>query len=164
MLVFTILRPKILVIWRPLNLCYCTATCGRRRKNICIGVGDQISLNKVCSATETSNFIHFFVTILAIIPKQYRHTPLKHASTLIRRCSDVKSVFAGSFQNANNKCADQTDQMRRLVCAFVVRMQQSQVFSRRFPHYFTFCYELWFSVSSSLSGCLIRAISLPAKL
>ena len=33
------------------------------------------------------------------------------------------------------------DQMRRLVCAFVVRMQQNQVFSRRAP-YFEYMYGL----------------------
>ena len=35
-----------------------------------------------------------------------------------------------TFQIVNNKGADQTVMMRRLVCAFVVRKQQSQVFSR----------------------------------
>ena len=34
-----------------------------------------------------------------------------------------------SFQIANNKCADQTAQVRRLVCAFVVRKHQSHGFS-----------------------------------
>ena len=34
----------------------------------------------------------------------------------------------------NNKCADQTARMRRLVCAFIVRKQQSQGFSRRGPY------------------------------
>ena len=33
-----------------------------------------------------------------------------------------------TFQIANNKGADQTARMRRLVCAFVVRKQQSQGF------------------------------------
>ena len=36
-----------------------------------------------------------------------------------------------TFQSLNNKGADQTARMRRLICAFVVRMQQSPVFSRR---------------------------------
>ena len=35
------------------------------------------------------------------------------------------------FQKVNNKCADQTVRMRRLVCAFVVRILQSQALSRR---------------------------------
>ena len=34
-----------------------------------------------------------------------------------------------SLQEAKNKGADQTVRMRRPACAFVVRMQQSQVFS-----------------------------------
>ena len=38
------------------------------------------------------------------------------------------------FQIGNNKGADQTAQMRRLVCAFVVSKQQSQLFSRRGPY------------------------------
>ena len=33
-----------------------------------------------------------------------------------------------SFQKCNNKSADQTGQMCRLVCAFIVHMQQSQAF------------------------------------
>ena len=36
-----------------------------------------------------------------------------------------------TFQNENNKGADQSIRMRRLVCAFVVRKPERQVFSRR---------------------------------
>ena len=39
-----------------------------------------------------------------------------------------------TFQIANNKCADQTARMHRLVCAFVVRKQQSQGFLRQGPY------------------------------
>ena len=39
-----------------------------------------------------------------------------------------------TFQIANNKGADQTAQMRRLVYAFVVRKQQSQRFSHQGPY------------------------------
>ena len=39
-----------------------------------------------------------------------------------------------TFQKANNKGADQTAQMRRLVCAFVVRKQQSQSFWHQGPY------------------------------
>ena len=39
-----------------------------------------------------------------------------------------------TFQMANNKGADQTEWMRRLICAFVVHKQQSQGFSRRGPY------------------------------
>ena len=38
------------------------------------------------------------------------------------------------FQIGNNKGADQTARMRRLVCGFVVRKQQSQGFSHRGPY------------------------------
>ena len=38
------------------------------------------------------------------------------------------------FQIANNKGAEQTARMHRLVCAFVVCKQQSQDFSRRGPY------------------------------
>ena len=38
-----------------------------------------------------------------------------------------------TFQIANNKGADQTARMRRVVCAFVVRKQQSDGFSCRGP-------------------------------
>ena len=41
-------------------------------------------------------------------------------------CSKVKN---GSFQKANNKSADQTARMRRLVCACVVRKPPEDRFS-----------------------------------
>ena len=41
-----------------------------------------------------------------------------------------------TFQKANNKGADQTARMRRLVCAFVVCNRQSQGFSRLGPYDF----------------------------
>ena len=44
-----------------------------------------------------------------------------------RKCSQF------TFQKANNKVADQTVQMIRLVCTFVVRIQQCQVFSHPGP-------------------------------
>ena len=39
-----------------------------------------------------------------------------------------------SFQLANNKGADQTAHMGRLVCTFVVRKPRRQIFSRRGPY------------------------------
>ena len=36
--------------------------------------------------------------------------------------------MAGTFSKANNNGADQTAHLRSLVCAFVIRMQQSHVF------------------------------------
>ena len=44
----------------------------------------------------------------------------------------TKKIF--SFQIANNKGADQAARMRRLICAFVVRKQQSQGFARLGPY------------------------------
>ena len=38
-----------------------------------------------------------------------------------------------TFQKENNKGADQTARMRRLVCACVIRKSRRQVFSRRGP-------------------------------
>ena len=38
-----------------------------------------------------------------------------------------------TFQKANNKCADQTARMRRLVCDCVLTNPRRQVFSRRGP-------------------------------
>ena len=40
-----------------------------------------------------------------------------------------------TFQGANNKGTHQTSRMRRLVCAFVVHMRQSQVLSQQRPKY-----------------------------
>ena len=42
----------------------------------------------------------------------------------------IKQVRYYTFLKGNNKGLDQTARMRRLVCIFVVPMQQSQVFSR----------------------------------
>ena len=42
-----------------------------------------------------------------------------------------------TFQISNNKVAEQNDKnarMRKLICAFVIRMQQSQVFSHQGPN------------------------------
>ena len=47
-----------------------------------------------------------------------------------------KNLETFTFQVANNKGADQTVRMRRLVCAFVVSKQQIQGFSRRGPYAF----------------------------
>ena len=38
-----------------------------------------------------------------------------------------------TFQKDDNKGVDQTARTRRLICAFVVRMQQNEGFSRRGP-------------------------------
>ena len=58
------------------------------------GVSDKARLKPVSSATETS--------------------------WKIENCACSKSLY-DTFQKANNKCADQSVRMRRLVCAFVVR-------------------------------------------
>ena len=40
-----------------------------------------------------------------------------------------------SYYNFQRVNINDADQIRRLVCAFVVRMQQNQVFSRRAPYF-----------------------------
>ena len=47
---------------------------------------------------------------------------------------ELRYYMYHTFQIANNKGADQTARMRRLVCAFVVRQQKSQGFLRRGPY------------------------------
>ena len=42
-----------------------------------------------------------------------------------------------SSQNANNKCADQSARMRRLICAFVVPKPHEDRFCRVTAHYVT---------------------------
>ena len=63
-------------------------------------------LNTTCSATETSQTIENFAG---------------------SKCSYYSS------QNKKNEGTDKTVHMRRLFCAFVVPMQQSQVFSHQGP-------------------------------
>ena len=70
------------------------------------GVCDMVRLKPVCSATKTINVKLLNTASLAI-----------------------------AFLRANNKGADQTAHMRRLICALVIRMQQicSVYFSRQGP-------------------------------
>ena len=53
----------------------------------------------------------------------------------LENCKFTCSKFRYTFNLANNKGADQTAQMRRLVCAFVVRKHRRQVFSCRGPYH-----------------------------
>ena len=66
------------------------------------GITDQVRLKPACLATETRDFAY----------RNYKY-------------------YMYTIQAANNKGADQTAQMRKLVCAFVVRIWQKQVFSWR---------------------------------
>ena len=43
----------------------------------------------------------------------------------------IELLHEGMLRKEDNKYADQTARMRRLVCAFVVRMQQHKVFSHK---------------------------------
>ena len=47
---------------------------------------------------------------------------------------EVSDLVILLFQISNNKGADQTARMRRLVCAFIVRKEQSQGFSCPGPY------------------------------
>ena len=71
------------------------------------GVSEKANFKPVSSATETS----------------YKNQNLA--------CSKFRD---DTFQNANNKGADQSARMRRLVWVFVVRKQPKTVFSRRGPN------------------------------
>ena len=55
----------------------------------------------------------------------------------------VKRYLTCSVVNVNNKGADQTVRMRRLVCAFVVRKQQSQGFSKEAHVMLKPCHRLY---------------------
>ena len=59
--------------------------------------------------------------------------------TQLQSLSRCRNIACSKFINytllgANNKDADQTARMCRLVCAFDVRMQLRQVFSRHGPY------------------------------
>ena len=50
-------------------------------------------------------------------------------SLLSHRNFECRKFDFYTFQRVNNETTDQTVQMRRLICAFVVCMQQNQIFS-----------------------------------
>ena len=62
---------------------------------------------------------------------QQRSQRLNHVEAHQKQINGELSYLA--FQIVNNKGTDQTVQMRRRVCAFVVRKQQSQSFLRQNP-------------------------------
>ena len=66
------------------------------------GISEKGMLNPACSATET-NYMYNIETVFV-------------------------STLDGILKRANNKCIDQTARMRRLICAFVVRIQRNQCF------------------------------------
>ena len=77
-------------------------------RNPVFGVSNKAILKPVSSAIETSWKIEIFA------------------------CS---KIISGTFQKANNKSADQTARMRRLVCAFVVRKPPKTGFLATRPIY-----------------------------
>ena len=50
---------------------------------------------------------------------------------MLKLASSKFSYYTFHDQEVNSICADQAARMRRIVCAFVVRLQQNQGFSRR---------------------------------
>ena len=66
-----------------------------------------------------------------------------------------------TFLTANNKAADQTVRMRRLVCTFDVRMQQSQISSVK-AHiflYLQFHFKLYETFQFSIAFTIITGYS-----
>ena len=73
-------------------------------------VSNQVRLNPACSATETSYNVKLYMY--------------------------MNHIYISYFAEAYSKGTDQTTWMRRLVCAFAVRMHQGQgFFWRRDPFY-----------------------------
>ena len=59
---------------------------------------------------------------------------IKQACSATETSLIIEISLEASFQLANDKCADQSSRMRRLVCAFVVRKPRRLFFSRRGPY------------------------------
>ena len=59
---------------------------------------------------------------------------------MLPRLARILILSYCTFQITNNKDADQTARMLRLVCTFVVRILKSQVFSRQGPFIFDPCH------------------------
>ena len=63
--------------------------------------------------------------------EQLKRAQLQRLTRILKVCmQEVKLIYRTS-QKANNKFAGQTARMRRLDCAFVVSIKQSQGFTRR---------------------------------
>ena len=83
------------------------------------------------------NFINELITehIWALLQEnlsdytKYAQLQRIHVARILKLSLLVESRFNSTLQKVNNKGADQTAQMLRLVCAFAVHMHQSQVFS-----------------------------------
>ena len=59
---------------------------------------------------------------------------LKPVSSATETSKKTEISLVEAFQKANSKGADQSGRMHRLVCTFVVRKPQRQVFSHQGPH------------------------------
>ena len=83
------------------------------------------------------NFINESITenIWALLQKKLSEytmcAQLQSIARILKLSLLVERRFNSTLQKVNNKGADQTAQMRRLVCTFAVHMHQSQVFSRQ---------------------------------
>ena len=85
------------------------------------------------------NFINELITehIWALLQEslsdytKYAQLQRIHVARILKLSLLVESRFNSTctLQKVNNKGADQTAQMQRLVCAFAVHMHQSQIFS-----------------------------------
>ena len=76
------------------------------------------------------------------------------------------SFIYDTFQKANNKVADQTARMRRLVCVFVVRKPRRQIFSCRGPniywhfHYVCLIYFSGLAHRTMAQGTTVRTVNI----
>ena len=59
-----------------------------------------------------------------------KYAQLQRIARILKLSLLVESRFNSTLQKVNNKGADQTAEMRRLVCAFAVHMHQSRFFLR----------------------------------
>ena len=57
-----------------------------------------------------------------------KYAQLQRIARILKLSLLVESRFNSTLQKVNNKGADQTAQMRRLVCAFAIQKHQSQFF------------------------------------
>ena len=69
-----------------------------------------------------------------------------------------------TIQAVNNKGADQTARMRRLICAFVVRIWHKQVFSWHEPQYEETCLHPMQTTKVQISLCICTFWSVPLLL
>ena len=80
-------------------------------------------------------YIHYMGHVARIPVFQVRLKPVCSATEIGQNIETwhEASFFYCTFHRKNNKGTDYTARMYMLVCAFVVRLQQNQIFSRRSP-------------------------------